>query len=76
MVAAGADESAPVSPIFTGLNTRQAEGTSLRWSPDGRQLAVLRDGRVAVSTGPSPDDVRVLPGTSTGWPNWQPRPAP
>lgn len=76
LVVVGDADRPATPPIFTGVDSARAEGTSPRWSPDGRRLAVLRAGRVAVSTGPDPGDVRVLPGASAGWPGWQPRSTP
>lgn len=68
--------SAALPPVFTGVDRMRAATSSLRWSPDGRHLAVLRAGRIEVWSGPAPGDKRVLPGSSNGWPSWQPPAAP
>lgn len=68
--------AAAVPTNLAGIDATQPDGTSLRWSPDGRQLAFLRSGRVTVVAGGSPTEAWTSLGTGSGWPGWQPAPAP
>jgi hypothetical protein len=62
-----------ITPAFLAEpNVARWAGTSLRWSPDGRSLAITRDDRVAVARGAALSEVWSSAGTSIGWSNWRP----
>lgn len=69
-VAIGGDGLLTTLATFPGIDATQPDGTSLRWSPDGRQLAFLHAGQVLVAAGATLNDARPLPGTGSGWPHW------
>ncbi len=72
---AGEPPAATVA-LATALGGFTAEETSPRWSPDGRALAFLREGRVVLATGATLADTRALDGAGRGWPAWQMGTAP
>jgi hypothetical protein len=56
------------------LVNQSADGMSLRWSPDSRQLAYTLNGSVEIASGTALAVRRTLPGFMYGWPNWLPIP--